>query len=191
MTNVTYFAVFAHVSREKDLCEILRLFLEESLISKHRKSRPQCMHFNGLQMILTILLAVLASALFHVLIRTLYVRGVRASFKQNARGIQLIPFSWLPCGNFYEIFFDWKILSKLGDWHKKYGKTFGWMFGSQPVVFSTDLDLIKTMVIDESVSHINRIKFLTPLDEYEHDNISLANGDQWRRIRRAIAPVFT
>lgn len=143
-------------------------------------------------MIFKLLMSTLGLVLGQAIFRTLYVRRVRSKFIQNAKAsVPMYPFSWLPCGDFYHIFYDPKILTRLNELHARLGNTFGWMWGSQAIVFTTDLELIKTMVVAEANEHINRIRFYIPVPEVEFDSIAFANGAQWRRIRRAMAPSFT
>lgn len=83
---------------------------------------------------------------------------------------------------------NWQLNDRL---HKKLGKTFGYYYGNQPVVSTTDLDFIKTFVIDEPDSHSDRIRVHIPVREFEYDALMMSEGKQWRRMRKAIAPAFT
>uniref|UniRef100_A0A8C4Z8R7 Cytochrome P450 3A n=1 Tax=Gadus morhua TaxID=8049 RepID=A0A8C4Z8R7_GADMO len=72
----------------------------------------------------------------------------------------------------------------------KYGKTWGIYDGRQPVLCTTDVSLIKTVLIKECYSlFTNRRNFRVngPL----YDAVSIAEDDQWRRIRSVLSPSFT
>ncbi|XP_040003378.1 cytochrome P450 3A40-like isoform X2 [Xiphias gladius] len=74
--------------------------------------------------------------------------------------------------------------------YKKYGKTWGIFDGRQPVLCITDPAMIKTVLIKECYSlFTNRRNFRVngPL----YDAVSIAEDDQWRRIRSVLSPSFT
>lgn len=83
---------------------------------------------------------------------------------------------------------NWKLLTDL---HKIHGKTFGLFYRDKPVVSTNDLDLLKALVLDNPNDHINRMTADSPVEELEKDSIFTCENDQWRRIRRAVAPAFT
>lgn len=80
------------------------------------------------------------------------------------------------------------IIDKL---HGKLGKTYAGLYKTQPVFATTDLDLLKAIVLDEPNKNINRTALDMPVDEIANDCILTAENDQWRRIRQASAPSFT
>lgn len=94
-------------------------------------------------------------------------------------------------GNLLGLLFNIRNIYLFGELHKKHGKTLGYYYGNQPAISTIDLELIKTMVIDEPNDHINRCKTDVPIEELEVDSIFCAEDDQWRRIRSASAPAFT
>uniref|UniRef100_A0A8C9XJU5 unspecific monooxygenase n=1 Tax=Sander lucioperca TaxID=283035 RepID=A0A8C9XJU5_SANLU len=73
---------------------------------------------------------------------------------------------------------------------KKYGKTWGIFDGRQPVLCITDPAMIKTVLIKECYSlFTNRRNFR--LNGQLYDAVSIAEDDQWRRIRSVLSPSFT
>ncbi|XP_030585420.1 cytochrome P450 3A40-like [Archocentrus centrarchus] len=74
--------------------------------------------------------------------------------------------------------------------HKKYGKMWGIFDGRQPVLCITDPAMIKTILIKECYSFFtNRRNFR--LNGPLYDAVSIAEDDQWRRIRSVLSPSFT
>ncbi|KAK5865791.1 hypothetical protein PBY51_020033 [Eleginops maclovinus] len=72
----------------------------------------------------------------------------------------------------------------------KYGKIWGIFDGRQPVLCITDPAMIKTVLIKECYSlFTNRRNFR--LNGELYDAVSIAEDDQWRRIRSVISPSFT
>lgn len=82
---------------------------------------------------------------------------------------------------------NWRIITDL---HKKYGPTFGFYMCEQPWVCTKDLDLLKLILVDQAHKHINRSKIGLPFKEI-NDSIMQVCDDDWRRIRRAVAPALT
>uniref|UniRef100_A0A3Q3LQP0 Cytochrome P450 3A n=1 Tax=Mastacembelus armatus TaxID=205130 RepID=A0A3Q3LQP0_9TELE len=73
---------------------------------------------------------------------------------------------------------------------KKYGKTWGIFDGRQPVLCITDPAMIKTVLIKECYSlFTNRRNFR--LNGPLYDAVSIAEDDQWKRIRSVLSPSFT
>lgn len=76
------------------------------------------------------------------------------------------------------------------DCFKKYGKIWGIYDGHQPVLCITDPAMIKTILIKECYSFFtNRRNFR--LNGELYDAVSIAEDDQWRRIRSVLSPSFT
>ncbi|XP_049900773.1 cytochrome P450 3A40-like [Epinephelus moara] len=73
---------------------------------------------------------------------------------------------------------------------QKYGKIWGIYDGRQPVLCITDPAMIKTVLIKECYSlFTNRRNFR--LNGQLYDAVSIAEDDQWRRIRSVLSPSFT
>uniref|UniRef100_G3PWQ0 unspecific monooxygenase n=1 Tax=Gasterosteus aculeatus aculeatus TaxID=481459 RepID=G3PWQ0_GASAC len=76
------------------------------------------------------------------------------------------------------------------DCSKKYGKVWGIFDGRQPVLCITDPAMIKTILIKECYSlFTNRRNFR--LNGQLYDAVSIAEDDQWKRIRSVLSPSFT
>lgn len=74
--------------------------------------------------------------------------------------------------------------------HKKLKKYFGFYIGNQRAISTIDLDLIKKFAVDEE-NHDRAYKMDLAFEETEKDCIFTARGDQWRRLRKALAPAFS
>uniref|UniRef100_A0A3Q1HWC2 Cytochrome P450 3A n=2 Tax=Anabas testudineus TaxID=64144 RepID=A0A3Q1HWC2_ANATE len=73
---------------------------------------------------------------------------------------------------------------------KKYGKIWGIFDGRQAVLCITDPAMIKTILIKECYSlFTNRRNFR--LNGPLYDAVSIAEDDQWKRIRSVLSPSFT
>nr|XP_040042232.1 cytochrome P450 3A40-like isoform X3 [Gasterosteus aculeatus aculeatus] len=76
------------------------------------------------------------------------------------------------------------------DCSKKYGNVWGIFDGRQPVLCITDPAMIKTILIKECYSlFTNRRNFR--LNGQLYDAVSIAEDDQWKRIRSVLSPSFT
>ncbi|CAN9510186.1 unnamed protein product [Ophioblennius macclurei] len=73
---------------------------------------------------------------------------------------------------------------------KKYGKMWGSFDGRQPVLCITDTAMVKTVLVKECYSFFtNRRNFR--LNGPLYDAVSIAEDDQWKRIRGVLSPSFT
>ncbi|NXS90957.1 CP3AD protein, partial [Jacana jacana] len=73
---------------------------------------------------------------------------------------------------------------------QKYGKVWGFYDGRQPVVAVMDPQIIKTVLVKECYSTFtNRRRF--DLAGVIKNAISLAEDEQWKRIRTVLSPTFT
>lgn len=147
---------------------------------------------------ITTTLLIIASALLVILLSNALVRTLRVyfayrRFKKDAKGLPMYPFTWSPGGHISEMLFQSYASFKYEPLGRKMGtKTGGGMMGLQRVVASCDLELIKILNLTEAKDHYNKFDNLAwPADEIEYDSIINSQGEQWRRIRRSVAPAFT
>lgn len=82
---------------------------------------------------------------------------------------------------------SWKLFE---DYHKKYGKTFGFFYCAQPFASTIDLNFMKTFVLDEPNDHINRTNLHLPSKLYSTSSILIAEDDNWRRLRKVVGAAF-
>lgn len=82
---------------------------------------------------------------------------------------------------------NWKIFE---DGHKKLGKFLGYYLGDKRHLSTIDLDFIKRFAVDEDY-HDRFYNLDIPVEEMETDCIFTARGEQWRRLRKAMAPAFS
>uniref|UniRef100_A0A3B3Y8Q8 unspecific monooxygenase n=1 Tax=Poecilia mexicana TaxID=48701 RepID=A0A3B3Y8Q8_9TELE len=93
-------------------------------------------------------------------------------------------------------YFYWIIISLLGffnfdqECYRKYGKIWGIYDGRQPVLCVADPEIIKAILVKECYSFFtNRRNFR--LNGPLYDAVSIAEDDQWKRIRSVLSPSFT
>ncbi|KAG7459980.1 hypothetical protein MATL_G00216350 [Megalops atlanticus] len=76
------------------------------------------------------------------------------------------------------------------DCFQKYGRVWGFYDGRQPVLAIMDTGMIKTILIKECYSiFTNRRNF--GLNGSLYDAVSIAEDDEWKRIRSVLSPSFT
>lgn len=76
------------------------------------------------------------------------------------------------------------------NYHKKVGKNFGYYTGQRRAISTIDLDLIKKFAVEED--HHDRFPRITvAADEFEIGNLFTARGEEWYRIRKALAPALS
>uniref|UniRef100_U3E5W7 Cytochrome P450 3A n=1 Tax=Callithrix jacchus TaxID=9483 RepID=U3E5W7_CALJA len=81
----------------------------------------------------------------------------------------------------------WKFDSEC---HKKYGKMWGSYDGQLPVLAITDPDIIKAVLVKECYSVFTNRRPFGPVGLMK-SAISLAQDDEWKRIRSLLSPTFT
>jgi len=145
-------------------------------------------------MILTALLiagAVLLAPVIYLLATTA-VRNYRAHkfFEKKSPNLPVLPNPKLLSGHFDELIYAFDGWKKVELNHEKYGDSYGWFYRDKPIVSTIDLDLIKTIHLDQSNVHINNLSTDTPIDEIEIDCIITAKDEQWRRLRKAYGPAI-
>jgi len=136
-----------------------------------------------------------ATVLFLAFVLTLAEQAIRSKyalykFLKTYKGLP-VPLDQL--GWFGNHFNKWVLdenCQVMEELHKKHGKYVGGLVHDMPCLSTTDLDLLKTVVLDSASKNINRPEFKLPMKEFESDCIVFAVNDQWRRIRKAFAPAL-
>lgn len=134
--------------------------------------------------------ALLVSILNYVIFIVLRNHRAHQFFKQKSPNLQVLPKPSLFSGHSMSLFYNERNVHIIDELHKQYGSTFGWYHCDQPAVCTTDLELIKAFVLDDPDNHKNRKTFINSYAEIE-DSILNAEGDDWVRLRKAIAPAFS
>nr|XP_031532593.1 cytochrome P450 3A24-like [Vicugna pacos] len=73
---------------------------------------------------------------------------------------------------------------------KKYGKVWGFYDGGRPVLAILDPDMIKTVLVKECYSTFTNRRIFGPVGVMKNA-ITLAEDEQWKRIRILLSPSFT
>ena len=93
-------------------------------------------------------------------------------------------------GNYSEI-------AKLGyldtkeKWMSRYGPTFITYLGIKPVVVTEDLEIIKSVMVKNFDSFMNRSKLPSLLRKGNVQGLLQIRDEQWRRVRRILTPTFS
>ena len=83
-------------------------------------------------------------------------------------------------------------LECLSKWSSRYGSTFVYYLGIMPIVVVTDPEIIKTIMVKNFDSFINRPKMpLLMKEEDEINELPFLRDDRWRRVRRILVRMFT
>ncbi|XP_076441786.1 cytochrome P450 3A24-like [Babylonia areolata] len=76
-------------------------------------------------------------------------------------------------------------------WSKKYGKTFGIYFMRNPMLLTTDTEILKEVFIKDFTSFPDRT-IDNPLTPYPLNlGLVFVNGERWRRLRHTMTPTFS
>lgn len=128
-----------------------------------------------------------------VYVASIVIRNKRAYrfFAIHSPKLPVVPNPGWFGGHSIELFCGKGNWININRYHKELGPTYGAFMREKPMVFTTDLDLIKRMILDDPDRNINRMKVECLSDELESDNLVMTHDDQWRRIRKCIAPAFT
>jgi cytochrome P450 len=133
-----------------------------------------------------LLLALVMLVCYKLLMAKVY----KMKIKKITRGLPMIPTSEMTPDSPAIIGLTRHNCQKLLKWHQELGKTIGFTMGCRLGASTTDLDLIKTIVFDEPDSHLDRSEVSLPIVEIR-ESIMLAPKDEWRQLRKMIAPAFT
>lgn len=143
----------------------------------------------------TIVLAYILASLVCAISIQLAVRIIKVNNEydrfKKALKLNMLPKPWWPSGHDPEMGFNPYSWLEQESLHRRYGRTFGWIGGSKPIVSTIDLDLIKKMTLDDPFAQLDRPDLELPFKELSRDNIAFANSKQWARIRRAMTPALT
>lgn len=142
------------------------------------------------EILLVVATALLLSLIVTVANQTIRSRLALYKFLKTYKGlpVPLDQVSW-----FSNHMFKWAMdenCQTLNELHKKHGKYLAGLIHELPCLSTTDLDLLKTLVVDSASKHINRAQLKIPMKELESDCILFARDDQWRRLRKAFAPAL-
>ncbi|XP_025106012.1 cytochrome P450 3A21-like isoform X2 [Pomacea canaliculata] len=102
-------------------------------------------------------------------------------------GPQPVPFF----GNTLEI---WRkgVIEVARDWHRQYGKTIGVYFMSNPVLFTTDIEIMKEVFVKDFTNFTNRGDIPNREKPYPMEfSLAFAKDDTWRRLRHTMTPTFS
>ena len=143
-----------------------------------------------LELVIAACIAVLAFVVLQVALIGLRNHKAHKFFKTHIPNLPVFPNKNIIFGS-TEFFFGKRKWREADEIHKKLGKYVGFYYGREPWISTTDLDLIKRMTIDDPGKHCDRPNLCLPISEYDQDCILFAETEQWRRIRRAIAPALT
>ncbi|KAI1286240.1 Cytochrome P450 3A12 [Halotydeus destructor] len=73
----------------------------------------------------------------------------------------------------------------------KYGKVFGGINGTTPVLVVSDLDLIKQMTVKDFYIFPDRVDIRDMLGKTLGGFVSRMHGEEWKRMRTILSPTFT
>ncbi|XP_032728203.1 cytochrome P450 3A12-like [Lontra canadensis] len=73
---------------------------------------------------------------------------------------------------------------------RKYGRTWGFYDGRQPVLAITDPDMIKTVLVKECYSVFTNRRAFGPVG-FMKSALSLSEDEEWKRMRTLLSPTFT
>lgn len=109
-----------------------------------------------LQLIFYSFVSLVAALLVHIVIRTVQVQFAFVRHKKKLKGLPILPRPWGPGGHMHQVFFTDYNCFKNEALHRPHGKTFGFVYGTQPMASTTDLDLIKRLAVDGPKVNTNR-----------------------------------
>lgn len=110
-------------------------------------------------------------------------------FAAKSPGLAIVKDANLIFGHSFSLFHNRHNYSRFRDLHDTYGPTYAWFYYN-PMVNTTDLDLIKTITIDEPFDHLDRMDLSRlPIEELR-ESILFLPKDQWHKHRKAVSPAF-
>nr|APA31882.1 cytochrome p450 06345 [Brachionus plicatilis] len=107
------------------------------------------------------------------------------------RGIKTPPIEFI-FGNVRQTFRNKNISEQLYEWTKNYGKVYGFFEGHQPVLVTSDIDIIQNCLIKQASNFAARKKtHLNPRDSSPYVDLFIAKNSQWKRMRMVMNPTFS
>ncbi|XP_025113194.1 cytochrome P450 3A24-like [Pomacea canaliculata] len=76
-------------------------------------------------------------------------------------------------------------------WSKKYGRTFGMYSGRVPLLVTTDLDILKQVLVKDFNKFTNRFEKMEIAPQEIRSMLPFTAGAQWKRIRHILTPTFS
>lgn len=108
----------------------------------------------------------------------------------KSSGLPIVKNANIITGHIFSLLFNRRNNIIFGKLHDEYGPSYTWFLCDVPIVHTTDLDLIKTILIDEPFDHLDRFNLVRiPLEEVR-ESIAFLPKDQWHKHRKAISPAF-
>lgn len=123
-------------------------------------------------------------------IQIIKVQFAHDKHKKALNGLPILPRTWSVGGHMDQVYFTPYNCHKIEGLHRLQGRTFGFMYGTRPMVSTVDLDLIKKLALDGPKLNVNRTNLSIPVKVVQHHSIVYAQDDHWRQLRKAIAPGF-
>ena len=93
-------------------------------------------------------------------------------------------------GNLWELT-KFGYLETMEKWLSQYGPTFIIYFGIKPAIVTEDVEVIKSIMVKNFDSFINRIRVPALLTKRDWPDLLQFRGEQWRRARRTVMPSFS
>uniref|UniRef100_T1J9R2 Cytochrome P450 n=1 Tax=Strigamia maritima TaxID=126957 RepID=T1J9R2_STRMM len=74
---------------------------------------------------------------------------------------------------------------------KKFGKIYGGFVGRSPVLFVSDPELLKQILVKDFATFPNRRTFGLEKDELMGNMLQMAKGEKWKMLRNTLTPTYT
>lgn len=142
----------------------------------------------------SLLLVAFSSALLFIscLLIKIAIRNffIFRKFAIESPGLPIVKNGNIIAGHSFSLMLNHRNTYLFGDLHDQLGPSYAWFLHDLPVVQTTDLDLIKTINLDEPYDHLDRFRIVNlPVKELK-DSILFAPKKHWTKLRKAMAPAF-